>query len=222
VENFSEILLIPEIDFTVKLLIAAVIGLLIGYERTGKGWAGLRTQMLICCSATLLSTLSIHLVVQYASDSSLGVRINPTDLMAPIITGVGFIGAGAILKSGVRVIGVTTAATIWATAAIGITVGAGYYFAALVATLIVLSIEPIARIQRASGSRTFPFLLTIAKDEAKNVSELLNSLTINVKRQNIDHNNVELTIMSTNRKNEELIELLDNEKIKFEFRSPEE
>lgn len=115
-----------------RLLLATVLGGVIGLQRELSGKeAGLRTNMLICLGAALLTVLSI-----YAFPGS-----DPSRLAAGIATGIGFIGAGVILhRTGGAVVGLTTAATIWAVAGIGIAAGVGKYLIAVVATVLVLVI----------------------------------------------------------------------------------
>jgi uncharacterized membrane protein YhiD involved in acid resistance len=114
-----------------KLCIAVLLGGAIGLEReiVGKP-AGLRTNILIAVGSTLITIMS----VRFAADG----RADPSRVAAQIVTGVGFLGAGSILQSRAAVIGLTTAATIWAVAGIGIAIGAGYVPIAVTATLIIL------------------------------------------------------------------------------------
>jgi putative Mg2+ transporter-C (MgtC) family protein len=120
-----------EIDIIVKLVIAAVLGGLIGLERErDKRPAGLRTNTLICIGAAVFGIIG---TLSSASDPSAQSRI-----WQNIITGVGFLGAGAVIKEEHSVHGLTTAASIWAVAAIGLAVAGGFYFLALSAEVIVL------------------------------------------------------------------------------------
>ncbi len=113
-----------------RLLLAAGLGAAIGLEREiRRKPAGLRTNMLIALGAALFTTVSIDI----------GATGGTADrIAAQIVTGVGFLGAGAIMRSGRSVHGMTTAATIWVNAAIGITAGAGEFLAATVATVVTL------------------------------------------------------------------------------------
>lgn len=123
------------LDLTLRLLLAAGLGAAIGIERElHRKPAGLRTNILIAVGAALFTTLSVQLA---------GVGGTPDRIAAQIVTGVGFLGAGAILHSGSSVQGMTTAATIWVNAAVGMAVGAGQYATAAVATgitVIVLAV----------------------------------------------------------------------------------
>jgi putative Mg2+ transporter-C (MgtC) family protein len=120
-----------------RLLFAALLGGLVGLDREFSGKpAGLRTNILICVGAALLTELSI--AVARAGDPNGPIRADPGRIAAQIVTGIGFLGAGAILQSRRGVRGLTTAASIWVVAAIGMAVGAGAYFMAGAATVIVV------------------------------------------------------------------------------------
>ena len=122
---------------------AMVIGALIGFERTFHGRpAGFRTHSLVCIASTLLMLVTVYQGIWVTTVPLDAIRTDPTRMAQGIMTGIGFLGAGVIFKEGLTVRGLTTAASIWVTAAIGILVGIGFYFAAVVgagATLIVLS-----------------------------------------------------------------------------------
>jgi putative Mg2+ transporter-C (MgtC) family protein len=116
-----------------RLLLAAALGAIIGYqrERTHKP-AGLRTHILICAGAALFTVTSSY---------GFGVGADPSRVAAGIVAGIGFLGAGAIIhREGGLVAGLTTAATIWAVAAIGLAAGAGLYLLSVAATLVVLGV----------------------------------------------------------------------------------
>jgi putative Mg2+ transporter-C (MgtC) family protein len=127
----------PPLDLLLRLLLAAALGAAIGVERElRRKPAGLRTNMLIALGAALFTTLSLRM----ASDGG-----TPDRIAAQVVSGIGFLGAGAILRSGRNVHGMTTAATIWVNAAIGMAAGAGEFgIAALatVVTLVVLTLLP--------------------------------------------------------------------------------
>ena len=113
------------------MLLAVIVGGLVGMEREVRDKAaGLRTMIFICLGATLFTLLSGHM---HAADS---VRI-----AAQIVTGVGFLGAGVIMRHGSRISGVTTAAVIWVVAALGMAIGAGYAGLALFGTLLVVAVS---------------------------------------------------------------------------------
>ena len=119
----------------VRLLMSLIMGGLIGLEREWhRQSAGLRTHILISLGATLLTLLSIYIPQTHRNFQG----GDPGRIAAQVITGIGFLGGGAIFRLGANVRGLTTAASIWIVAGIGMTVGAGMYFAALVGTGLVL------------------------------------------------------------------------------------
>jgi len=128
----------PVFDVFLRLLLAAALGGAIGLEREYRHKpAGLRTNMLIALGSALFSVMSIDLGAAAGS---------PDRIAAQVVTGIGFLGAGAILRSGENVHGLTTAATIWVNAAVGMAAGLGAYAVASVAaaiTLVVLAFLPV-------------------------------------------------------------------------------
>lgn len=130
--------LLSKIDFSTidRLLIAALLGGIVGFERERSGKvAGLRTHILVSLGAALASIVSIYLFQNYPSIG--GQSGFDYHLIANIVVGIGFIGAGTILRKDDRIEGTTTAASLWAVAVIGIAVGLGMYGAAIGATAIV-------------------------------------------------------------------------------------
>jgi putative Mg2+ transporter-C (MgtC) family protein len=123
---------------------ALAIGALIGFERTFHGRpAGFRTHSLVCIASAVLMIVTVYQDQWMTLVQHDAIRTDPTRMAQGIMTGIGFLGAGVIFKEGLTVRGLTTAASIWVTAAIGILVGIGFWFAAMVgvvATLIVLAL----------------------------------------------------------------------------------
>lgn len=131
------------LDLLARLAVAAVLGGVIGWEReTAHKPAGLRTNVLICVGAALLTDLSVRL----SGDG------DPMRLSAQIVSGIGFLGAGTIIQARGSVTGLTTAATLWVVAAIGIAAGAGLYVEAVGTTLLVLFVLIPLRILDARPS----------------------------------------------------------------------
>lgn len=141
-----------------RLLVAVLFGGIIGYEREIKGHnAGLRTHILVCVGAALFSLIQIqatYTTVELAIENPDLLQILNTDLTrlpAQIVSGIGFLGAGTIIVTKRSVTGLTTAASIWATASLGIAVGMGYYFIAfsgcIIILLILLAIRKVFRVQ---------------------------------------------------------------------------
>jgi putative Mg2+ transporter-C (MgtC) family protein len=127
----KELSLSTDFDFALRVLVAVVIGLILGFEREFHGHpAGMRTMALIAGGSCLFT--AIGAVPEF------GIRVDPTRIAAQIVTGVGFLGAGSILRQGEEVKGLTTAATIWVVASLGMAVGFGYYGLATLSTVLVV------------------------------------------------------------------------------------
>ena len=121
------------------LLIALAAGGLIGFERSYHGRpAGFRTHTLVCVASSALMLITMYQSHWYPEEFSGRVALDPTRMAQGIMTGIGFLGAGVIFKEGLTVRGLTTAASIWITAAIGILAGIGFYFPLLVTTVLTL------------------------------------------------------------------------------------
>ena len=126
------------------LLIALAAGSIIGLERSYHGRpAGFRTHALVCLSSCMLMVMTVYQDTWFAALSLQEANIDPTRMAQGIMTGIGFLGAGVIMREGLTVRGLTTAASIWTTAGIGVLIGVGFYFPEGIATaltLIVLSV----------------------------------------------------------------------------------
>lgn len=120
-----------ELEFVVRLIMGFILSGLVGIEReVSLKPAGLRTHILVGLGSTLLTILSLNAFA--GSD--------PARVAASIIIGIGFLGAGTIIKTKEKVIGLTTAATLWIVASIGVAIGAGFYILAIVATILTFSV----------------------------------------------------------------------------------
>ena len=127
------------VEIVFRLIAALAAGGLIGLERSHRGRpAGFRTHALVCLSSSLLMLVTVYESHWMPRDAAARVVLDPTRLAQGIMTGIGFVGAGAIIKEGLTVRGLTTAASIWITAAIGILTGVGFYFAAVLGTVLTL------------------------------------------------------------------------------------
>ncbi len=126
---------------------ALIAGGVIGLERTFHGHpAGFRTHTLVCLASSLLMLVTLFEWKWLPGASLESMRTDPTRMAQGIMTGIGFLGAGVIFKEGLSVRGLTTAASIWITAAIGILLGVGFYFPAVLATLLTLGILSLFRL----------------------------------------------------------------------------
>ena len=168
-------------DMLLRLFVAAFCGGIIGIERGKKRRAaGFRTHMLVCMGAALTMVLGIYLHVMVQSEmwglsNPDGYRIDVSRFGAQVINGIGFIGAGTIIVTGrQQVKGMTTAAGFWASACMGLAIGAGFYSAALIAcVLILLTIVLFSRLESWILSRSRNINLYIEVDGMDGVSEIV-------------------------------------------------
>ncbi|MBI4809553.1 MAG: MgtC/SapB family protein [Nitrosomonadales bacterium] len=120
-----------------NLLGALLLGLVVGYERTYHGRAaGMRTYGLVCMAAAALTVIAGYPNYWFGGQVNTYLAADPTRIIQGIVTGIGFLGAGVIMRDGFNISGLTTAASIWACAAIGIMVGVGFYTSAVLLTLL--------------------------------------------------------------------------------------
>ena len=120
-----------------NLLGALLLGLVVGYERSFHGRAaGMRTYGLVCMASAALTVIAGYPGYWYGGHASLIAASDPTRIIQGIVTGIGFLGAGVIMKEGFNISGLTTAASIWASSAIGILVGVGFYAAAILLSFL--------------------------------------------------------------------------------------
>ena len=132
-------------DIALRVALAAVLGGLIGFEREyNEQPAGFRTHILVSLGAALFTLVGAGLVF---SGEGRVAQVDPTRVAAQVVTGIGFLGAGAILRQGVTIRGLTTAASLWVTAAVGTAVGLGYWWGAVMVTgvtvLALLGLKPL-------------------------------------------------------------------------------
>ena len=175
-------------EFIIRLLLALVLGFALGLEReiTNK-YAGLRTHILVCLGACVFTLLSIYGFPTFADGDNVivnqatGIR-DSARVAAQIVTGIGFIGAGTVLRNGPIIIGLTTAATLWIAASIGMACGAGIYDVAIVSTLLSVAVLTLIRIFEkqflpSSAKRAKRFKVTVYcnEDDAKAIYEYLTS-----------------------------------------------
>ena len=121
----------------IKVAVAALLGAVVGFERElARKVAGIRTHALVCLASALFTSISVDAFKQYLGT----VGYDPSRIISNIIVGIGFIGAGAILRHGSKVEGTTTAASLWAIAAIGVTVGVGLFKEAIVITALIYAV----------------------------------------------------------------------------------
>lgn len=147
-----------------RLLLSVILGGLIGFERERKNHAaGLRTHTLVCMGSCLIMILSIYGFTDFIGQPN--VNRDPARLAAQAITGIGFLGAGTIMFTGKSITGLTTAASLWVVMAIGLAVGAGFYFpAAACAVLALLVLWGLNILERRYVNQTKEHLITLSVD----------------------------------------------------------
>lgn len=176
-------------QITIRLFLSLLLSGIIGFEREHMNRpAGLRTHILVCIGATLIQITSMDFCTRYK-----GVyNIDPLRMSSQVISGIGFLGAGTIIKEGVNIKGLTTAASIWAVACIGITVGTGFYFEAVIATAIIYAaLKGLKRVDEYITKNKKTFTAEIIVDDMPGkvgqIGSTLGKLNINI-------NNMEMTV----------------------------
>jgi putative Mg2+ transporter-C (MgtC) family protein len=134
------------IDMLIKLSLAVLLGGVVGYEREHRSSpAGLRTHILVCIGAAIVQITAFDFYLNHKGE----FNTDPMRLGAQVISGIGFLGAGTIIKEGANIRGLTTAASLWAVACIGLTIGTGLYIEAVAATIFIYaSLEGLKRIEK--------------------------------------------------------------------------
>ncbi|MGP1574841.1 MgtC/SapB family protein [Selenomonas sp.] len=173
--------MVSEWEVFLRLTLSCVLGGVIGYERQSRRKsAGLRTNMLVClgsCLVMLLST-AIYQGVEGRTNA------DPARLAAQVVSGIGFLGAGAIMKEGLTVTGLTTAACLWVVAGVGLATGGGYYTAALLATgLVFVTLGALSRIDEWVLHENHILLTVFTRDlpgQLVHINECLEDLNLTV------------------------------------------
>ena len=153
--------MVPDLSFQeelLRILLAAGLGAAVGVERElSEHEAGLRTHLLVAVGSALFTLVSAYGFADFFAQGSRPVPVDPTRIAAQIVTGIGFLGAGTIIRQGSAVRGLTTAATLWVVAAIGIAAGAGYYAGAVATTIVVIiALGPVRALTRRLRRRERP------------------------------------------------------------------
>lgn len=186
-----------ELLFVFRILLSAGLGFVIGFERElYKRPAGLRTHILVCVASCLIMLISM-----YGFDSG-----DPGRVAAQVVSGIGFLGAGAILRSDKDIKGITTAATIWMSAAIGLACGNGLYFGAILTTilaLIVLTAFRRVESRMVNSSKYISSIYMIVKDKECTMSKL---------KEKLDKNNLSVNNFDYKNKEDKIEILIDFEK----------
>lgn len=178
-------------EISLRLILAAVFGAVIGVERERKDWAaGMRTHMMVCMGSAL-----IMLVSSFGFSDTAGneyIELDPSRVAAQIVSGIGFIGAGAILfLKPATVLGLTTASGLWTVAGIGMATGGGMYFAASVTTVLsIIILWGLQPLQRMFSGKFQNKTITIVTKSNMNPKVVLDKLT---EDSSIDYNSIAVT-----------------------------
>lgn len=179
---------ISEVQIILRVLVGAALGAAVGLERERQDQpAGLRTHMILVIGATLAMVLSVNLGFLYARP---GTPADPARLAAQVISGIGFLGAGAILRYGLTVKGLTTATSLWTMAIVGMTVGAGYYLIGVFATALMLIVLTLLnmienRFVRTSVSRFITIETNYHKGVVKDIRKIVQDFSDDLASFNI-------------------------------------
>jgi putative Mg2+ transporter-C (MgtC) family protein len=163
----------------IRLAVATVLGAVIGLERDMHGRAaGLRTNMLVSLGSALFMMISLAVAARYTASAAVetGLRVDPSRIAAQIIAGIGFLGAGAILKEGLNVRGLTTAACLWVSAGIGMAAGAGLFeLAILVALISLFTLTAVGYLERLYAKDSYR-TLEIAVPNGTDLSRVIDTV----------------------------------------------
>ncbi len=193
--NFND-----ELSILLKLGISAFLGLIIGIEREIKRKpVGLKTSLVISIVSCMLTIVSIESAFKFPGSDQLNVTMDPLRLAAQIVSGIGFIGAGVILRRDNSISGLTTAAIIWGAAGIGIAVGAGFFFEAIVGViLLIISVEFVPGFISLIGPnvlRQKEILLKLVVEDKEAIFQVMNEIS----EDDISVKNVRIKDMENNK-----------------------
>lgn len=175
-----------ELEILARLLLAVLLGGFIGYEREHTNRpAGFRTHILVCAGAALVMATSEYMVRRYSISA-----VDPARLGAQVISGIGFLGAGTIIRDGVNVRGLTTAASLWAVSCVGIAVGCGFYLGAVIATILIfITLITLKKAERRFSRRNRFRTIII---ESENISGQVGIVTNLLEKSSIEIKNIQL------------------------------
>jgi len=175
-----------ELEMAARLLLAVLLGGFIGYEREHTNRpAGFRTHILVCAGAALVMATSEYMVRRYSISA-----VDPARLGAQVISGIGFLGAGTIIRDGVNVRGLTTAASLWAVSCVGIAVGCGFYLGAVIATILIfITLITLKKAERRFSRRNRFRTIII---ESENITGQVGIVTNLLEKSSIEIKNIQL------------------------------
>lgn len=175
--------MVTDFEMILRLILAAILSGLVGYEREVHGRAaGLRTHILVCIGSTLIMFTSMHMFEIYIGRAT----VDPTRIAAQVVSGIGFLGAGTILRFKASVRGLTTAASLWSVAGIGLAVGSGLYIPAVVTTILILAtLFFLTRIERLILRKDWYKIMEIETKsgafQLENIRSILSEYEIEIK-----------------------------------------
>ncbi|MDF2532861.1 MAG: hypothetical protein K0R80_3398 [Clostridia bacterium] len=179
--------MVSNFEILVRLALACILGGLIGMERgRNRQPAGLRTHILVCVGATLVMLCNIFLFELYKGIAN----VDPARLSAQVISGIGFLGAGTIIKEGLSIRGLTTAASLWVVACLGIAVGLGFYVGAILTTSFILIILIIfSKLEYSFNMKSTKTVLVL---KSANLEGQINLIVRKLKEYEILYNNISI------------------------------
>lgn len=208
--------MIPDTEIFIRLIVAAFLGALIGLDRERQNQpAGLRTHIILVTGAALAMTLSINMSMQF---KTLATNGDPSRLAAQVLSGIGFLGAGAILRYGTSIKGLTTATSLWTMAVVGLAVGAGYILVSVGTTVFLLTaLTVLSRIEKSKLSVNVVRHLWLSCDFRPEIEPKLNeiltertrSYTITRMERNVRKSRLRITVMIRLKKTENLTPLVE-------------
>jgi putative Mg2+ transporter-C (MgtC) family protein len=209
-------MVVEQSEIILRVLVGAALGAVIGLERERSDQpAGLRTHMILVIGATLAMVLSVNLGHIYARE---GMPFDPARLAAQVISGIGFLGAGAILRYGYTVKGLTTATSLWTMAIVGMAVGAGYYLIGVFTTglmLVVLTLLNILekRFVRTAVSRYIlieaDYHKGLVKSVRKNVQKFADNLVSFTIQKHVKNKRLRIQVVARISRDQTLEELIE-------------
>lgn len=170
-----------QVELLCRIIIAGICGGIIGYERKNRNKeAGIRTHMIVALGASLIMIVSKYGFADILGEQ--GIALDPSRIAAQIVTGVGFLGAGMIFMRKNTISGLTTAAGIWATSAIGMSIGSGLYLLGIVTTVLIVVIQIIlhGRLLKETYKDEISFLLKKDKNAVQDLQKQLESMHIEI------------------------------------------
>lgn len=194
-----------DLEIVVRLVLAILFGGLIGLERESVNKsAGFRTHILVCVGSTLIMLVSLDVFSQFQGKAN----IDPGRIAAQVVSGIGFLGAGTIMREGISVRGLTTAATLWAVAAIGLAVGIGYYFGAVISTgLVFLTLVYLGKVERNVSGRDQMIRLLIT---SQNTPNQLNKISAVLGTHHVSMKHIELKEQNDTKISVDLLLIIPN------------